>query len=362
MANALVLTASSSGRTALPGDAGFALEISDDEPVVVDAWPYPAGWEPDDVRLYREGRELQLPPAEDECRWILTGEERFGEFTALAFAAGRPVTSPALVIRPAPAPAPPAAAPPAGAPPALAPSAGAPPAGTPPAATPAPQPQPTHVLAPVPAAQPPAARVAAAEPSEAPSASAAPAVPAAPEPPSAPATPPRPATAAGPATPAHASAEDLRALAELPTPEFDGRFAAVVGALFALLSAAVLALVVARLMIPIDVPPPVTDPPPAVSRDGTIADRVGLASATLLIGVGAVLLLAGAALAALEVRGRQRRTSQPTRWQSTERGLRVLPALLDRLGQVRATVAVLVTGGCMVGIGVVAQLAWSAGF
>jgi hypothetical protein len=325
MANALVLTASSSGRTALPGDAGFALDISDDEPVVVDAWPYPAGWDPDDVRLYREGRELELPPAKDECRWILTGDERFGEFTALAFAAGRPVTSPALVIRPAPSAAPPA--PPA-----------APPAAEPPPPTPAPAPEPPAAPGP----EPPAAPV--------------------PDPHQAALAPAAPARATLATTPAHASAEDLRALVELPTPEFDGRFAAVVGALFALLSAAVLALVVARLMVPIDVPPPATDPPPAVSRDGTIADRVGLASATLLLGVGMILLLAGAALAALEVRGRQRRTSQPARWQSTERGLRVLPALLDRLGQVRATVAVLVTGGVMVGIGVVAQLAWSAGF
>ena len=105
---------------------------------------------------------------------------------------------------------------------------------------------------------------------------------------------------------------------KLPEGEYDARFAAWVGVLFALLSAGVLVYLTVRLIG--DPGWPEAGPPPdaadgnaataATAHVGTFAERVGLATSTLVIGIGAVLLFAGAALGALEVRSRQRRDAE----------------------------------------------------
>ena len=174
--------------------------------------------------------------------------------------------------------------------------------------------------------------------------------------------------------PAHASPEDLQALVELPEGEYDGRFAAWVGLVFSVLSVIVLGLVASRLM---------GDPSwftaasatsdaadataitgsPSLARTGTVAERIGLATSTLLIAIGLVLLLAGAALGALEVRARQRRHgTRPPVTRLPGPAVRSLPAILERASQIKATIAVLVAAWVTLLLGVVGQMYWAGQF
>ena len=94
---------------------------------------------------------------------------------------------------------------------------------------------------------------------------------------------------------------------------------------------------------------------------GTFAERVGLATSTLVIGIGAVLLFAGAALGALEVRARQHRQGDAsTVAPGDTAALRLLPKILFQATQIRATVAVLFAGGIILAIGILGQLHWAS--
>jgi hypothetical protein len=165
---------------------------------------------------------------------------------------------------------------------------------------------------------------------------------------------------ATPRLPAHARPEDLLAEFETPLNEYDGRFTAAVAVLFVVLSSVVVGLIVTRLMADSAwyLAPKGAGPTPPV--DGSSAERIGLGSATVLIALGSVLVLAGAALAALEVRGRQRREPRPhLTARGPGRALGILPRILDRLARVPATIAVLTTGGVILALGFIAQAHWA---
>ena len=178
----------------------------------------------------------------------------------------------------------------------------------------------------------------------------------------APPTPvPEPASSPSPAPKERA---DLR----LPEGEYDARFAAWVGVLFALLSVGVLVYLTVWLTGDPGWPEAGQVPDAADGKDaaaaadvGTFADRVGLATSTLVIGIGAVLLFAGAALGALEVRARQRRHAvSATVAPGDSAALRLLPRILFQASQVRATAAVLFAGGIILTIGILGQLHWAS--
>jgi hypothetical protein len=96
-------------------------------------------------------------------------------------------------------------------------------------------------------------------------------------------------------------------------------------------------------------------------RAGNVAERIGLGTATVVLALGIVLLLAGTALAALEVRGRMRRgPAAPAVSRAPAGALRSIAVILDRVSQPRAVIGVLVTGGALVVIGFIGQLHWAA--
>ena len=182
-------------------------------------------------------------------------------------------------------------------------------------------------------------------------------------------TRPVPTTAAPEPTAAKPQAAKRRAMLKLPEGEYDARFAAWVGVLFALLSAGVLVYLTVRLIG--DPGWPEAGPPPdaadgngataATAHVGTFAERVGLATSTLVIGIGAVLLFAGAALGALEVRARQRHHAEAaTVAPGDTASLRLLPRILFQANQVRSTVVVLLAGGTVLTIGILGQLHWAS--
>jgi hypothetical protein len=152
--------------------------------------------------------------------------------------------------------------------------------------------------------------------------------------------------------------------------EYDARFAAWTAAIFSALSVTVLAVVLGRMFGDPDwfattatTSAPDGSPTPAPpTYTGTIAERIGLATATLLLAIGLILLLAGAALAALEVRARQRRAAASLVSRGSPATLGLLPRILYRASQVPATISVLVTGGVMVALGFLAQVYWAGLF
>ena len=92
------------------------------------------------------------------------------------------------------------------------------------------------------------------------------------------------------------------------------------------------------------------------SPAGTYTERTTLLVTALLIAVGSVLLLAGAALAALEVRARQRRTRTTAGARAIPEALDKVPAILEKAGNLRATVAVLVAGVAVLILAVLVQV------
>ena len=73
-----------------------------------------------------------------------------------------------------------------------------------------------------------------------------------------------------------------------------------------------------------------------------------------------ILLLAAAALAALDVRGRQRRNAAaPTALRGTQATLDKAPGILENPGRFRGTLALLITGVVVVMIGFLGQVHWS---
>jgi hypothetical protein len=146
---------------------------------------------------------------------------------------------------------------------------------------------------------------------------------------------------------------------EVPLAEYDGRFAAVVGLVFTLLAGIVLAIVATQVISDLIIATPI--PPDSVTPDADSAARSARATSALLIGIGIILLLAAAALAALDVRGRQRRNSAgaSTALRGTQATLDKAPGILENPGRFRGTLALLITGVVVIMIGVVGQIHWS---
>jgi hypothetical protein len=165
---------------------------------------------------------------------------------------------------------------------------------------------------------------------------------------------------AGPRLPSHARPQDLVEF-ETPLNEYDARFTVVVAVLFVALSAGVVGLVVTRLLGDAAWHLAPAGGGLAPATDGSPAERIGMGSATIVIALGAVLVLAGGALAALEVRGRQRREPRPHLVaRGSARSLGLVARVLDHLARVPATVAVLTTGGVILALGFIAQVHWAA--
>jgi hypothetical protein len=128
--------------------------------------------------------------------------------------------------------------------------------------------------------------------------------------------------------------------------EYDGRFAGVVAAIFTVLALAVLWSVSNAAIRGFEWGSADS------TQAGSYAERSALMGMSLLIAVGSVVLLAGAALAALEVRARQRRTRESARPRGVSESLDKVPAILERAGNLRATIAVLVAGVAVLGLAV----------
>ena len=80
----------------------------------------------------------------------------------------------------------------------------------------------------------------------------------------------------------------------------------------------------------------------------------------VLIGVSCILLLAGAALAALEVRARQRRDPTSAGAVRGAPGTREkMSVVLEHWTRLRAPVALLVAGAGVLGIAVLCQIYWA---
>ena len=147
-------------------------------------------------------------------------------------------------------------------------------------------------------------------------------------------------------------------MVEVPLGEYDGRFAAAVGLVFSLLALIVLAIVATQVISDIILATPIAAD--ASTPDADSAARSARATSALLIGIGIILLLAAAALAALDVRGRQRRdASNPTALRGTQLTLDKAPGILENPGKLRGTLALLTTGVVVIVIGVLGQLFWS---
>lgn len=266
MAKELTLIAYSPGRAPVPSDDRLMLLVDDANPVTIDVSPDPSTWVPEDLTLFCGDRVVATPPVVSGRRWVLTGDERFGTFRAVASAGVTIVESPETVVTAA----------------TTAESAG-------------------DLLQ----------------------------------------------VAAPGATPAVAGAVDVQA------GEYDGRFAAWIALLFACLSAAVLVVISTHILADLD-------PSTALSAPGNVGPRSGLATAAVLVGVSSILMLAGAALAALEVRSRLRRradTSVASRGTATT--LAKVPAILEQSGRLRGPIALLSTGVIVLAIAVLIQLHWA---
>ena len=145
---------------------------------------------------------------------------------------------------------------------------------------------------------------------------------------------------------------------EVPLGEYDGRFAAVAAAIFSLLAVIVLAIVATQVIGDIILATPISAD--ASTPDADSAARSARATSALLIGIGIILLLAAAALAALDVRGRQRRDGNAsTALRGTQMTLDKAPGILENPGKLRGTLALLTTGVVVIVIGVLGQLLWS---
>ena len=266
MAKELTLIAYSPGRAPVPSDDRLTLLVDDANPVTIDVSPDPSTWVPEDLTLFRGDRVVATPPVVSGRRWVLTGDERFGTFRAVASAGVTIVESPETVVT--------AAAPEA----------------------------PAGALAPV----------------------------------------------GGVAAPVAAGAVEVRA------GEYDGRFAAWIALLFACLSTAVLVMISTHILVDLD---PSTAPSNA---PGNVGPRSGLATAAVLVGVSSVLMLAGAALAALEVRARLRRRAETTvASRGTAGTLDKVPAILEQSGRLRGPISLLTTGVVVLAIAVLIQLHWA---
>ena len=144
----------------------------------------------------------------------------------------------------------------------------------------------------------------------------------------------------------------------MPLSEYDGRFAAVVAAIFSVIALVVLVIVAAQVIGDLIIATPI--PPDTNSPDADSAARSARATSALLIGIGIILLLAAAALAALDVRGRQRRDARtPTALRGIQATLDKAPGILENPGKFRSTLALLITGVVVVLIGFLGQVHWS---
>ena len=147
-------------------------------------------------------------------------------------------------------------------------------------------------------------------------------------------------------------------MVEVPLGEYDGRFAAVVAAIFTLLAVIVLAIVATQVISDLIIATPI--PADTSTPDADSAARSARATSALLIGIGIILLLAAAALAALDVRGRQRRDAgASTALRGTQMTLDKAPGILENPGKFRGTLALLITGVVVIMIGFVGQVHWS---
>ncbi len=355
MANELILVAYSDGRSPVPTGDGETLLVDGGNPVVIEVSPDPSTWVPEDLALYRSETEVVGTPLVDGRRWVLTGQDRFGTFRASASAGISIVESPETVVVPASSPI--AAPPSAAAVPATA-SIAALVTDRPVAAEPAGEPVPPAIA--------PAGPV---TPGEAPAPSGAPhkdadAIPTGAVLPASTGAQPQSA-AADARSPARAAAppNSPSTGVELPAGEYDGRFAAWVGAMFMLLSLMVLGIILVQVIEQLDatVDPPVTGAATAEAK--AVAGRSGLVTSALLIGVSCILLLAGAALAALEVRARQRRDPTSAGAVRGAPGAREkMSVVLEHWTRLRAPVALLVAGAAVLGIAVLCQIYWADHF
>ncbi len=129
----------------------------------------------------------------------------------------------------------------------------------------------------------------------------------------------------------------------MPASEYDARFAAVVAVIFSVIALVILVIVGAQVIGDLIVAIPIAADTPTPDADA--AARAGRATSALLIAVGSILLLAAAALAALDMRGRQRRVADtPTALRGTQLTLDKAPGILENPGRFRSTLALLVTG------------------
>lgn len=354
MANELILVAYSDGRSPVPTGDGVTLMVDGGNPVVIEVSPDPSTWVPEDLALYRSETAVVGAPLVDGRRWVLTGQDRFGTFRASASAGVSIVESPETLVVPASSPV---AAPPSAA---AVPTAGSTAAlvtDRPVAAGSVGEPEvPSNAPA-----GPVTPRVAPA-PSDAPhdDADAIPAGEGLPA--SAGAQPQSPGADARSPARTDAPPTSPSAGVELPAGEYDGRFAAWVGAIFMLLSLMVLGIILVQVIEQLDVPVS-PDPVTGATAAEAVAGRSGLVTSALLIGVSCILLLAGAALAALEVRARQRRDPTSAGAVRGAPGTRErMSVVLEHWTRLRAPVALLVAGAGVLGIAVLCQIYWGDHF
>ena len=316
MANELILVAYSDGRSPVPTGDGVTLMVDGGNPVVIEVSPDPSTWVPEDLALYRSETEVVGAPLVDGRRWVLTGQDRFGTFRASASAGVSIVESPETVVVPASVPTEPATP---RAVPAL-------------PVAPEAEPDPISASAGLPASTGVQTHMPGAD-ARSPARSA---------------TPPN----------------SPRAGVELPAGEYDARFAAWVGVMFILLSSMVLGIILIQVIEQLDVtvtPDSTTGSTPSEAE--AVAGRSGLVTSALMIGVSAILLLAGAALAALEVRARQRRDPESSAAVLGAPGAREkMSAVLEHWTRLRAPVALLVAGAGILGIALLSQIYWADRF
>ena len=359
MAKDLNLVAYSEGRSPLPAGDQLTLVVDADNPVVVEVSPDPSTWLPEDLALYCGDTEVVSAPLGDGRRWVLTGADRFGTFRACASAGVSIIESPETVVVPAPAPAlEPATAPAPASQHAQSASGSATPVTEVPVA-----PDPVELRPAAPGAHTtgPAPSTGPADPAGPPETSgqlASPSSGAAPDP--APVPPSRPQSTQSLAPPAGPAAPAPRGAAvELPAGEYDARFAAWVGVIFVALSAVVLGFILVQVIGQLDATI-TTDPDTGTTIPESAAGRAGLATSALLVGISCILFLAGAALAALEVRARQRRDPGPTAAVRGAPGTREkMSVILEQSTRLRAPVALLVTGAAVLGVAVLSQIHWA---
>ena len=150
----------------------------------------------------------------------------------------------------------------------------------------------------------------------------------------------------------------------IPLGEYDGRFSAWTAALFALLAGALLLIVAFEVLPHFNAMQSATDALDTVGSTPTTADgatseasplfarRLDAVLRLLITTVGILLLLAGAAMAALETRARLQRTAaNPVTLSSDEsvspEVLDKVPAILERASVLRGTTLVLLVGASL---------------